>query len=121
MVSATEYRRGDAVLRYEEELATCRFYGADAAAGEKPPYHAVCSIARWASHICEIRGFKGKVSKNHVRCLVQALLERGFSLAYLERPDGQGLDLIAERIVGGDFDGWYRMDIAALARRLRMV
>ena len=117
----TEYECGGALLRYEEELAKCRFFSVNRdAAKERPPYDAVCDVARWTEGICEIRGFKGVVTRGHIQCLIQALLERGYRAAYIERPDGQGLDVVGQRIKGGDFDGWYRLDLKGVAKRLRM-
>lgn len=115
-----EYKHGKAVLRYEEELAKCRFFDlSDIEGANRPPYSAVCDISRWTADICEIRGFKGAVTRNHVRCLIRALVDRGYRVAYIERPDGQGLDAVAQLITGGDFDGWYRMDLPSLITRLR--
>lgn len=113
------YTDGRVSLRYEEALAKCRFYDTADDRG-KPPYAAVCDVARWTSTICELRGFKGQVSRGHVRLLTTVLLDRGYRVAYLERPDGQGLDHVADRIDGGDFDGWYRLDLARLAKKLRI-
>lgn len=115
------YSDGRVAMTYEEAIAKCRFFDAvPTAENPKPPYTAVCDVARWTKNVCELRGFKGAVTRRHIRLLVQALRERGFSLAYLERPDGQGLDHVAECICDGDFEGWYRMDLLTLAEKLRI-
>lgn len=115
------YQDGAAAMSYEEVLAKCRFFDTPPSPeNPKPPYAAVCDVVRWTAGICELRGFKGAVGRRHIRLLVKALSERGFRVAYLDRPDGQGLDHVATRVDGGDFDGWYRLDLAYLAEKLRM-
>jgi len=115
------YSDGHVAMKYEEALSKCRFYeSVPSSERPKPPYAAVCDVARWTGSICELRGFKGKVVRRHIRLLTQALLERGYTLVYLERPDGQDLDHIAAPVETGDFAGWYRMDLVQLAKKLRI-
>lgn len=49
------------------------------------------------------------------QALVVALMEwLGYEVCYVERAVGHRIAL-AEQIIGGDFDGWWRMDIARAA------
>ncbi|MBS4017462.1 MAG: hypothetical protein KGZ68_04410 [Dechloromonas sp.] len=99
----------------------CRFYSqAPTPDNPRPPYDAVCSVERWTSRVCELRGFHGAADKRSIRMLTRALLDRGYVAAYFERPNGQGLDHVATQLAGGDFDGWYRLDLLSLANRLRI-
>jgi hypothetical protein len=115
------YMDNGTALHWEEGSALCRFYSrAPTPDCPRPPYDAVCNVERWTSKVCELRGFNGNADKRSLRMLTRALLDRGYEVAYFERPNGQGLDHAATRLSGGDFDGLYRLDLSDLASRLRI-
>lgn len=77
----------------------------------RPPYVTVGSWLRMSDQIVKFFGFSGTgMTARHIRLIFRWALAQGYRVAYLDRLQGHGFPT-AEKIVGGDFDGWFRVDL----------
>lgn len=77
----------------------------------RPPYLTVGSWSRISDDIIKFHGFAGTgMTARHIRLIFRWAIEQGFRLAYLDRLQGHSFPT-AEKIEGGDFDGWFRVDL----------
>ncbi|MCB1890358.1 MAG: hypothetical protein KDH20_22320 [Rhodocyclaceae bacterium] len=103
---------GRVAISYEDRGGTIR--AIDHVPGDDhPDYVAVCEVTRLSADIVKLHAASGAMSRRHMRLVVRLLLEQGYRLAYIDRAPGRVMPM-AERIRGGDWDGWWRLDLAAV-------
>lgn len=89
---------------------------------DHPAYFGVGDITRVSDRIAKLHGFKadpGAFRIRHVKLLFRLLTDMGYDILYIERIEGHVMPM-AVPIVGGDFDGWWRMDLAHAKIKLRL-
>lgn len=79
----------------------------------RAPFVAACEVTRLSADVAKLHAAAGVLSRPHLRLIVRHLLELGYRVAYMDRLEGHTVPL-AKQIVGGDFDGWWRLDLAAV-------
>lgn len=81
--------------------------------GQMDPYDAFANVVWWRrgpNGIVAVEGMHGTVSRKTLFQIFEALVQRGARLIYADRAPRRTLPY-AEKIVGGDFDGMWRIDI----------
>lgn len=79
----------------------------------KPSYSTHGEWIRMSADVVQLFGFSGQgLTARHGRLICRWALEQGYRWAYIERQEGRVMPF-SERIVGGDFDGWWRLDLLA--------
>ena len=106
--------QGSNEISYEGRGGTIRGL-VQGSTGDHPAYSWSGELTRITNRVCKLSGFSGHGMSVAHQFLVVALMERlGYEVCYVERAVGHRIAL-AEQIIGGDFDGWWRMDIARAA------
>lgn len=106
------YTDGVVALSIENNVGTIRFLK-DVCTDE---YEAICTFSNISTSIIKISGLLGKLSKRHMVLMVATLFDKGYRVAYAERLNGKKLPF-AEKIEGGDFDQWLRVDFSRVLQR----
>ena len=107
------FDNGVVALSIENNVGTIRFLKEIGSSG----YVAVCTFSSISQTIVKISGLLGKLSKQHMLLLVSVLFDKGYRVAYAERLNGRKLPF-AEKIEGGDFDQWLRVDFNAVLKAI---
>lgn len=106
------YTDGVVALSIENNVGTIRFLkGIDT-----EEYETICTFSNISTSIIKISGLLGKLSKRHMVLMVATLFDKGYRVAYAERLNGKKLPF-AEKIEGGDFDQWLRVDFSRVLQR----
>ena len=107
------FEYGSVGITYEDSGGILRILdGVPSDENPTPDFSAVLNIRRFPNGICTIVGFKGAASMRQMKGLVSVLLEMGYRVAYIERAEGKSIPG-AEKVVGGDFDGLFRLDLVS--------
>lgn len=112
-----EFDDGVVGLTIEWHAGTVRLLPRPPSAGKQKSV-AACAAIRLSEHVVKIGGLRGDVSIRHATLLVRALRAKGYRLLYAERLGDSTLPF-GTLIVGGDFDGHYRVDLIAAEERVR--
>lgn len=106
---------GRVAISYESRGGTIRALPSlpgDAGRG----YVAVGEVTHLTDGLAKLHGFAGRLSRRHMRLIVRLLVGQGYRVAYIDRDEGRAMPL-AERITAGDWAGWWRLDLRAVAAR----
>jgi hypothetical protein len=90
--------------------------------GDHAEYSGVGDITRVSDTVAKLHGFKadpGTFTLRHVKLLCQLLSSMGYDTLYIERLVGHAMPM-AVPIEGGDFDGWWRLDLEHARSKLRL-
>lgn len=90
--------------------------------GDHAQYSGVGDITRVSDKIAKLHGFKadqGSFKLRHVKLLFRLLVDMGYDTLYIERLHGHAMPM-AVPVEGGDFDGWWRLDLAEARVKLRL-
>lgn len=89
---------------------------------DTPAFVGVGDIQRISDRIAKLHGFHvidGKFTVRHARLLCQLLLDEGYDTLLIQRSSGHVMPM-AKPIEQGDFAGWWRLDLAHAAEKLRL-
>jgi len=78
-----------------------------------PDYTSVGQADHLHAELVKLHGFRGDITRRHMRLIVRLLLEQGYRVAYIDRAPGRVMPL-ATRIEQGDWAGWWRLDLVAV-------
>lgn len=107
---------GRVAISFEDRGGTIRALpGLPSAA--RSTYVAVGEVTRLSDSIAKLHGFAGRLSRSHMRLIVRLLVGQGYRVAYMDRAEGRVVPM-AERIIEGDWAGWWRLDLAAASPEL---
>ena len=113
-MTSKKVAQGSNEISYEGRGGTIRGL-VQGSTGDHPTYSWSGELTRLTNRVCKLSGFSGHGMSVAHQALVVALMEwLGYEVCYVERAVGHRIAL-AEQIIGGDFDGWWRMDIARAA------
>ncbi len=101
---------GHVAISYEDRGGTIRAIDHIPDDDQHPPYVAVVEVTRLRDGIAKLHAAAGILSRRHLRLVVRLLLEQGYRIAYVDRAPGRVMPA-AERLDGGDWDGWWRVDL----------
>lgn len=108
------YKKGNIALTIENNTATVRFLSNP----ETDEFVAVCTLTEMTEDVVRISAMMGTLSRPYMRLLAHVLVEKGYKVAYARRLDSRANTLpFAEEVVGGDFDGWLRIDFDSIVKK----
>lgn len=90
--------------------------------GDTPAFVGVGDILRVSDRIAKLHGFHvvdGKFSVRHARLLCRLLLDEGYDTLFVQRAEGHVMPMATE-VDSGDFAGWWRLDLANAAKKLKL-
>ncbi len=104
---------GRVAITYEDRGGTLRaLQSIPDDADKRPPYVAVGELTRLSDSVAKLHAFAGeRLDRRHMRLIVRLLLEQGYRVVYVDRAGGHIMPF-AEQIEDGDWEGWWRIDLA---------
>ena len=78
-----------------------------------PVYDAVATVVHWYNNVCSIRGFCANKRLTHRQLwgFRRYLVEQGYNVTYIERPDGHQVAPLGKLMEEGDFKGMFRQTL----------
>lgn len=105
---------GRVAISYEPRGGTIRVLpGVPSDDDSHPDYISVGQADHLHSSLVKLHGFRGDITRRHMRLIVRLLLEQGYRVAYIDRAAGRVMPM-ATRIDSGDWAGWWRLDLVAI-------
>lgn len=111
------YDNGGVAVTIEYERATVRIID-HVPSSERAPYVGIGQLTRLPRGAALLSGFSGQITRAHCWLLLNALLNDGFTVAYMDRLEGH-VGPFAERVTEGDFAGLWRVDLSRMCDRRR--
>lgn len=108
-----EYYEDGAKLSVENGIGIIRFL--KNAESNDMDFEAICVFTPLSDKVVKISGMLGKMTRARLRLLFKVLLYKGWSVVYAHRLQGRRLPM-GKVMEGGDFAGWWRIDLTKGAR-----